>query len=214
MKLPTFDELLKKYDANKDGKLTLYKELPPKVILYDRGGHDADSSITMDDMVPFGDEKKEAFLERPQWEKVIATMAKIESAMIAIRPRGQGDLTQTAVAWKEQRALPEVPSPLFYEGRIYLVKDGGIASCFDAKSGKLHYRERVGAGGFYYSSPVAGDGKIYACSQQGVVSVLKSGDKFELISKNDFGEPILATPALVDGHVYVRTENHLYAFGG
>jgi outer membrane protein assembly factor BamB len=214
MKLPTFDELLKKYDANKDGKLTLYKELPPKVILYDRGGHDADSSITMDDMVQFGDEKKEAFLERPQWEKVIAAMAKIESAMIAIRPRGQGDLTKTAVAWKEQRALPEVPSPLFYEGRIYLVKDGGIASCFDAKTGKLHYRERVGAGGFYYSSPVAGDGKIYTCSQQGVVTVLKAGHKFEVVSKNDFGEPILATPALVDGHVYVRTENHLYAFGG
>jgi outer membrane protein assembly factor BamB len=214
MKLPSFDELLKKYDANKDGKLTLYKELPPKVILYDRGGHDPDSSITMDDMVPFGDEKKEAFLERPQWEKTVAAMAKVESAMLAVRPGGQGDMTQTSVVWREKRALPEVPSPLYYDGRVYLVKDGGVASCFDAKTGKLHYRDRLGATGFYYSSPVAGDGKVYTCSQKGVVTVFAAGDKLEVLSKNDLGESILATPALVDGRVYVRTETHLYAFGG
>jgi outer membrane protein assembly factor BamB len=214
MKLPSFDELLAKYDTNKDGKLTLYKELPPKVILYDRGGHDPFSSITMDDMVPFGDEKKEAFLERPQWEKVVATMAKTESAMIAVRPEGQGDLTQQAVVWKEKRALPEVPSPLYYQGKLYLVKDGGIVSCYDAKTGKLHYRERLGAGGFYYSSPVAGDGKIYAASVKGVMSVFQAGEKFKLLGQTDLAESVLATPALLDGKLYVRTEEHLYAFGG
>jgi outer membrane protein assembly factor BamB len=214
MKLPSFDELLRKYDTNKDGKLTLYKELSPKIILYDRGGHDADSSITMDDFVTFGDKNRDQFLERPEWEKVIATMGKVESAMLAIRPGDQGDVTAKVVAWKEKRALPEVPSPLYYDGRLYLVKDGGVVSCLDASTGKLHYRERLGAGGFYYSSPVAGDGKIYAASVQGVLSVFKAGDKFEVMAKNDLGEKILATPALVDGRVYVRTENHLFAFGG
>jgi outer membrane protein assembly factor BamB len=214
MKLPSFDELLQKFDSNKDGKLTLYKEVSPKFILYDRGGHDPDSSITMDDFVTFGDQNKEQFLERAEWEKVIAFVAKTESAMLAVRVQGAGDLTAKAVAWKEQRALPEVPSPLYYDGRLYLVKDGGIVSCLDAKSGKLHYRKRLGAGGFYYSSPVAGDGKVYAASVQGVLSVFKAGDRFEVLAKNDLGEKILATPALVDGRVYVRTENHLYAFGG
>src|SRR5207248_1394959 len=107
-----------------------------------------------------------------------------------VRPGGQGDLTQQAVAWKEKRALPEVPSPLYYQGQIYLVKDGGIVSCLDAKTGKLRYRERLGAAGFYYSSPVAGDGKIYAASLQGVVSVFQAGDKFEVLGKTDLGEPI------------------------
>jgi outer membrane protein assembly factor BamB len=214
MKLPSFDELLQKYDSNKDGKLTLYKELPPKVILYDRGGHDPDSSITMDDMVQFGDKDKEQFLERPEWEKTVETISKIESAMLAIRLGGQGDLTSSAVVWKEKRALPEVPSPLVYQNRLYLVKDGGIVSCLDAKTGKLVYRDRLGAGGFYYSSPVAGDGKVYAASVKGVVSVFQAGDVLKILSKCDLGEPILATPALVDGRVYVRTERHLYAFGG
>jgi len=152
-------------------------------------------------------------MERKEWEDLIALMSKTESAMLAIRPGGQGDLTQSNIVWKEKRGLPEVPSPLYYQGRIYLVKDGGVASCLDAKTGKLHYRERIGAGGFYYSSPVAGDGKIYACSQKGVVVVFKAGDKLEVLSKNDFGEAILATPAVVDGRVYVRTEGSLYAFG-
>jgi outer membrane protein assembly factor BamB len=213
MKLPSFDELLKQYDTNKDGKLTLYKEVSPKIILYDRGGHDPDSSITMDDFISFGDKNQDRYLERAEWDQVIATIGKVESAMLAVRPGGTGDLTQKAVAWKERRALPEVPSPLYYDGRLYLVKDGGVVSCFDAKTGKLHYRERLRAGGFYYSSPVAGDGKIYAASVQGVVSVISAGDKFAVLAKNDLHEKILATPALVDGRIYVRTETHLFAFG-
>src|SRR5207245_9235786 len=103
-----------------------------------------------------------------------------------------------------------VPSSLWYRGLLYLVKDGGVVSCLEAKTGKLIYRKRLGAGGFYYSSPVAGDGKVYAASNDGVVTVFKAGDRFEVLANNDLDESIRATPALADGKLYIRTEKHLY----
>ena len=132
---------------------------------------------------------------------------------MAIKPGGHGDVTKTHVRWRHERALPEVPSPLYYRGRVYMVRDGGLISCLDAKTGQLLYRERVGAAGVYFSSPVAGDGKVYVASQRGVITVLAGGDAFKVLARNDLGEPIQATPALVDGKLYVRTEKHLYAFG-
>jgi outer membrane protein assembly factor BamB len=92
------------------------------------------------------------------------------------------------------------------------VKDGGIASCFDAATGRVLYRERLGPAGFYYASPVAGDGKVYAVSLKGVVTVFRAGDRCEVLAENDLGESISATPALADGKLYVRTEGNLYAF--
>jgi outer membrane protein assembly factor BamB len=93
------------------------------------------------------------------------------------------------------------------------VSEKGFVSCRDAKSGQEIYRERLGGRGACYSSPVIGDGKIYAGTDGGVLVVFKPGDKFEVLAKNDVGEGIVATPALVDNKIYVRTDRHLYAFG-
>jgi outer membrane protein assembly factor BamB len=117
------------------------------------------------------------------------------------------------VVWKEKKSLPEVPTPLAYHGRLYVVKNGGFLSCLEAATGKLLYRERLGEGGIYYASPVAGDGKVYVASESGVVVVCKDGDKFEVLERNDLEEPVKATPALADGKIYLRTATHLYAFG-
>jgi len=117
------------------------------------------------------------------------------------------------VAWKESKGVPEVPSPLYYQGRVYLVTDKAILSCRDAKSGKEIYRERLGGRGACYSSPVLGDGKIYIGTEGGVLVVFKPGDRFEVLARNDLKERIVATPALVDNKIYVRTDRHLYAFG-
>jgi outer membrane protein assembly factor BamB len=83
----------------------------------------------------------------------------------------------------------------------------------EAKTGKEICRERLGGRGACSSSPVVGDDKIYAGSDGGVLVVFKPGDRFEVLAQNDFGEGIVATPALVDDKIYVRTERHLYAFG-
>ncbi|HZU34325.1 MAG TPA: PQQ-binding-like beta-propeller repeat protein [Gemmataceae bacterium] len=86
--------------------------------------------------------------------------------------------------------------------------------CRDAKSGKEIYRERLGGRGSCYSSPVVGDNKIYIGTEGGVVVVFRPGDQFKVLAKNDLGERIMATPALVENTSYLRTEQHLYAFGG
>ena len=133
------------------------------------------------------------------------------NAVIAIRP---GTATQKAeIAWKHPRGVPECPSPLYYQGNVYVVKNGGIISCLDAETGKLKYRERLNSGGPYYASLVVCNGKIYAASARGVVTVFRAGDKLEILARSNLKERIMATPALVDGKVYLRTEKALHAFG-
>jgi outer membrane protein assembly factor BamB len=212
MKFPDFEELRKKYDANKDGLLG-QKEVPNDLTFYNRGSKNPDDNIVMDDMFPFIDKNKDGRLSREEWDAAATAFAKRESAMIAIRPGGKGEVAKDQVAWKEQHALPEVPSPLYYQGRLYVVTNGGIASCYDAQTGKMLYRQRLGTSGFFYASLVAANGNIYAASFNGVVAVFKAGDQCRVLARNNLGEQIAATPALVDGRIYVRTEGHLYAFG-
>ena len=103
---------------------------------------------------------------------------------------------------------------MYYRGRIYTFLNGGIVFCRDAKTGKLVYSGRLGALGYYYSSPVAADGKVYIASADGVVVVLDAGaDELKILATNKLDSGILATPAIVDGVIYLRTENRLYAFG-
>jgi outer membrane protein assembly factor BamB len=119
------------------------------------------------------------------------------------------------VAWKATRGLPYVASPLFYDGRIYLIKNGGMLSSFEAKSGKPFYtQERLEAAGNYYSSPVAADGRIYIASVPGKLTVVKAGgEKPEILHQAQFGERIFATPALAGDKLFLRTQSTLYAFG-
>lgn len=133
--------------------------------------------------------------------------------VVAVRPGGKGEVSETKVAWSERRGVPGVPSPLYYKGRLYTFRNGGIVYCRVAETGKVLYSGRLGALGDYYSSPVAADNKIYIASADGVVVVLDAGEELNVLSRNTLDGAILATPALVDGKLYVRTANHLYAFG-
>ena len=136
------------------------------------------------------------------------------NVLLAIAPTGQGDLTPSCVRWEKTKALPYVPSPLFYQGRLYYVRDGGLLTCLDAKSGEPFFEaERLGVAGEYYASPIAVDGKILVASQKGAIFVLKASDHFELLGKTDLQEQIFATPAIVGNRLYIRTEKHLWAFG-
>lgn len=211
MALPDFDEMLKKFDANKDGKLS-EKELPKDFILYSRGqNHDPMDNITVEDLFPSIDRNRDKELERAEWTQANSDFQKRDSALVAIRADGSGDLSKQ-ILWREKRALPEVPSPLFYRGHVYLIKDGGMVSCLEAATGKLVYRQRLGVSGHYYASLVAAGDNLYAVSRDGVVVVFKAGTKGEVLSKNDLQEQVVATPALADGTVFVRTAGHLYAF--
>lgn len=154
-------------------------------------------------------------LEREDWDAIAGLMKRGENVLLAVKPGGHGDVTETHVAWRFERGLPYVPSPLHYRGRVYLVKDGGMISCFDATTGKPVYaQERLSAQGSYYASPVAADGRIYVFSLNGKATVVKAGgDRPEVLHEADFGERIAATPALVENGLYLRTQTKLYAFG-
>lgn len=194
---PTWDALLAKHDKNKDGAVT-FDEFDASDRDFARGmDANHDDKITKSD-----------------WDLILARIARSENVLLAIKPGGRGNISQTHVAWKSNRGLPYVPSPLFYDGRVYLLRDGGMVSSLDAKTGKAFYtQERIGAIGSYYASPVAADGRIYLASLPGKVTVLKAGgDKPEILHQADFGERIFATPALVGDRIYVRTANHLWAF--
>ncbi len=214
VKLPSFDELLAKYDTNKDGKISK-DELPADLSVMKRSeaGDIPGADVKLKPLFDMVDLNKNGQIERFEWGLGVAMAARpVENGLLAIKPGGDGDVTRTHVAWKDTKAVPEVPSPLYYRGRVYMVRDGGIVSCLDAATGKLVYRERLGPGGAYFASPIAGDGKVYAASGRGVVVVIAAGDKFEILARNDFKEAILASPAVADGKLYIRTEGHLYAF--
>jgi outer membrane protein assembly factor BamB len=133
--------------------------------------------------------------------------------VMAVRPGNMGEVSQSNIAWSEKRGVPGVPSPLYYKGRLYSFMNGGIVFCRVATTGKLVYSGRIGAPGYYYSSPVAADNKVYIASAEGVVVVLDAGEELKILARNQLNGAILATPALADGKIYVRTESLLYAFG-
>ena len=135
---------------------------------------------------------------------------------LAIRPGGRGDVTGTHVAWSTPRGSPFVPSPIAYRGHLYTINDmAGIVTCFDAATGAVRWRRRLGRAvreGFS-ASPVAVDGKVFFTNDDGVTFVVRAGPEFELLRTNDLGARTLASPALAGGRWYVRTEDELLAVG-
>jgi outer membrane protein assembly factor BamB len=135
---------------------------------------------------------------------------------LAIKPGGTGDVTRTHLAWSSPRGSPFVPSPILVGGQLYMVNDmASIVTAFDAATGRSLYQGRLGVAqreGFS-ASPVAVDGKVFFTNDDGETFVLKAGPAFELLHTNRMGERTLASPALVEGRWYIRTERHLYAIG-
>ena len=142
-------------------------------------------------------------------------MAEGQDIAFALKSGGTGDITKSHILWTQTKGLPYIPSGIVYREQLVTVRDGGIVSAVDAKSGKQLYSQRAAATGRYYASPIAANGNIYLTSlEDGVVTVLKAGtDKAEVIAKSEaFGERVAATPAIADDMLYVRTASKIYAF--
>jgi outer membrane protein assembly factor BamB len=124
---------------------------------------------------------------------------------------GRGDLTGTNVLWKARAGGTYTCSPVCAGGHYYYVEDSGWGNCLDAATGKRVWRERMD--GNFRASLVAGDGKVYFTSLEGVVTVVKQGPAFEVLARNDLGESIVATPAVSGGQLLIRGDKHLYCVG-
>jgi outer membrane protein assembly factor BamB len=132
--------------------------------------------------------------------------------VIAIRPGGTGDLTESNVVWEYRKFLPFCSSPLATNGYVFLVKNGGIVTSLDGLTGEQIETGRVAGTGNYYASPVAGDNKVFLADEKGHVSVISSFAEWSKLHDVDFGEGIYGTPAIVNGRIYLRTNGHLYCF--
>jgi outer membrane protein assembly factor BamB len=158
------------------------------------------------------DRNKDGLLQESEWEAFRTRIAATTKNHGLLAIRLVGDTPE--VIWRENTAIPEVPSPLLYRGRLFLVRNGGVVTCLNAKTGKVIYRARVGAPGPYFSPPVAAAGRVYLASSEGVVSVLAAdSDQLEVLARNDLGEDIIATPSIMRNAIYIRTFRHLYMFG-
>ena len=135
---------------------------------------------------------------------------------LAIRPGGSGDVTATHIAWQSPRGSPFVPSPLLYGDYLYTLNDmASIATSFEAATGKTVWQGRLGVAtreGFS-ASPVGVDGKVFFTNDDGETFVVRAGPTFDLLHVNRLNARVLASPALVDGRWYFRTEGELLAIG-
>jgi outer membrane protein assembly factor BamB len=126
----------------------------------------------------------------------------------AIKPGGaSGDATATNIAWTQRKAAPHTPSAVVVGDEVYFVSDAGVATCADARTGDVHWSERLG--GNFSASPVVAEGRIYFQNEAGIGYVLKAGKTYELLATNDLGEKSLASYAVTDGALFIRTESHL-----
>ncbi len=191
-----FDEMIGKHDANKNGALE-EKEIPEG---------------PLKPRFPQIDRDKDGRITKAEYEDMRRIFDTAQNRLVAIKPGGRGEATDSHVVWSRQKDLPYICSPLCYKGLLFLPKDGGVLTVLDARTGTPGKQGRVTVGATYYSSPVGGDGKVYLISQQGDLAVLSAEPQWKVLARAKFGEDVYATPAIADGRIYVRTTGHLYCF--
>ena len=198
----SFEEGLKRYDKDNDRQITKAE---------------ATGTEKMDKMLSAAfeafDMNRNEKLDEKDWEVFRAMMAS-ENGLLAIKMGGTGDQTATAIRWRYQKPVPQVPSTLLYKGVLYMINDSGILLSFDPATGNVLKQGRLhGAIDKYFSSPVAADDKVFLIGQGGQVSVLKAAGEWEVLKVNELDDEVFATPAIADGRMYIRTRSALYAFG-
>ena len=130
--------------------------------------------------------------------------------LLAIRPDGRGNVTETHVAWRDKRGAPYIPSFLVVGDLLFSISDTGVAYCYEAATGKVYWQERLGR---HHASPVLVGGLVFFINDQGEINVIKPGPQFDRVAKYELGEPCYASPAISNGQVFLRGFQHLFCLG-
>jgi outer membrane protein assembly factor BamB len=202
--IPTipFEDALKRYDKDNDRQIT-----KAEVVGAEKMDKILNAAYEAFDM------NRNEKLDDKDWE-VFRAMLASENGLLAIKMGGVGDQTATAIRWRYQKPVPQVPSTLLYKNVLYMINDSGILVSFDPATGNVLKQGRLhGAIDKYFSSPVAADDKVFLIGQGGQVSVLKAAGEWEVMAVNELDDECYATPAIADGRLYIRTRSALYAFG-
>jgi outer membrane protein assembly factor BamB len=195
--LADFAAVLKEKDADHDGKIAS-SEAPVEAMKKLWFLYDLD---------------QDGLLDEHEWN-VARSRDAARSGLYAVRLGGKGDLTESAVRWRHEKSIPNIPTPILYKGVLFVLREGGILTTLDPQSGRVLKQGRLaGALDPYFASPVAGDAKIYFASQSGKVTVVTAAGDWESLGVSDLGEEIWSTPALADGRLFIRTQKALYCFG-
>jgi outer membrane protein assembly factor BamB len=198
IRMEPFADFRSQYDENKNGTLE---------------NSEVDKSVALKTRFVQCDRDKDGHVTQVEYDTFQMLFDKSQNAVLAIKPGGRGDVSETHLLWKYEKFTPFCASPLCYQGRIFTIKDGGILTCLGAAAGKAFKSGRVMGTGNYYASPAGGDGKVYLLSQRGTLSVVSAADQWEVIHSTEFGEEVYGSPAIVAGRIYLRTSGHLYCFG-
>lgn len=195
-KIPAF-ETVRANDKDSDGKFS--REETPDAL--------AKRWINLIDL------NGDTLLDEREWEYYRAARAS-KGGLWAFRLGGKGDMTEANMRWHYDRAVPQLPSPLLYQGALYIVNDAGIATTLDPATGTVRLQGRMkGAIDNFWASPVASDGKIFMVSDSCKVVVMKPDAILEPLAVNDLDDQCSATPAIAGARIYIRTRSALYAFG-
>jgi outer membrane protein assembly factor BamB len=195
--LPMFRSVLEKYDTNKDGLLSKEEFAKDEAAMH------------------FGyvDTNKDGQLSEQEWNTARASGVG-DYGVVARNLGGKGALPDSTMRWRLKRNVPYAPAPVIYKDVLFMVKDGGIFTSVNLKTGEILKQGRAGTAlGEYFSSPVAADGKVYTANEAGKVAVMKAEAQWEVLAVNDLHEEIYATPAISNGRLFIRTREALYCFG-
>jgi outer membrane protein assembly factor BamB len=132
--------------------------------------------------------------------------------VMAIKPDGSGNVTNSHVLWSKKNEGGYVPSPVAYSGKLFLVDDKGVASCWDIRNGKQYWKERLSGKG-HHASAVVAEGRIYLTADDGTTFILRGTDEFEILAKNPLADRVFASPAFSDGEIFIRSAKFLWCIG-
>jgi len=196
---PPYDEPLRLFDKNKDRKIE-FSEMDEDQVAWSRSLKGIDRNIGNRDNVLTEEEYKQA-----SWDENSGGLARTKLG-------GSGNIGQSQVMWRNTKGMPFLTGALLYKNVLYAIDDG-ILSTFDPETGKRLRQEKLSeAPGDYYASPIAGDDKLYLVSLKGKITVIKADPNWTILSTGDLGEEVIATPAIADEKIYIRSVNSLYCF--